>query len=160
MKLLISILCAAILFASCSTSKEARKDRNIINGKWQLQTVTSEGISGTTKTTLFNDAELSCFIGSMWTFNQNNSLGSYTFNGAGTQCESVKRDIRWSVYQADGESPLFQFKRLDSKLKNIDEEGGGYRFTILQLDNTTMKLKSEVTFEGKPAAFIYNFVKI
>lgn len=160
MKLLFSIFAAAILFASCSTSKEARKDRNIINGKWQLQTVTSEGISGTTKATLFDDAELSCFIGSMWTFNQNSSLGSYTFNGTGTQCESSKRDIRWSIFESQGEAPLFQFKRLDSKLKNIDENGAGYRFTILQLDGSTMKLKSDVTFEGKPAAFIYNFVKI
>ena len=160
MKLLYSFLACAIIFASCSTSKEAKKDRNVINGKWQLQTVTSEGISGTTKTTLFDEAELSCFIGSMWNFNQNNSLGSYTFNGTGTECASMKRDIRWSIYESKGESPLFQFKRLDSKLKNIDADGGGYRFTILQLDGSVMKLRCDVTFEGKPAAFIYNFIKI
>lgn len=160
MKLLFLFCAVAIMFAACSTSKEARSDRNVINGKWQLQTVTSEGIKGPIQTTLFDEAELSCFIGSTWSFNQNNSLGTYTFNGTGTQCTSIKRDIRWSIYEAKGEEPLFQFKRLDSKLKNIDIDGGGYRFSILQLDNTTMKLRSDVTFEGKPVAFIYNFVKI
>ena len=160
MRLLFSILAVSIMLASCSTSKEAKKDRGFINGKWQLQTVSSEGIKGTIQTMLFDEAELSCFIGSTWTFNQNNSLGSYTFNGTGSQCATLKRDIRWSIYESKGEEPLFQFKRLDSKLKNIDLDGGGYRFSIIQLDNTSMKLRSDVTFEGKPVAFIYNFIKI
>ncbi|MBS1763070.1 MAG: lipocalin family protein [Bacteroidetes bacterium] len=160
MKLLVLLISSVIFLGACSSSKEARNDRHKINGKWQLKTISSEGISGTTKSILFDEAELSCFIESTWTFNQNNSLGSYTFNGTGENCGSLKRDIRWSIFEAAGEEPLFQFKRLDSKLKNIDESGGGYRFSIIQIDNSTMKLKSNFTFEGKPAAFIYNFVKI
>ncbi|HSN61441.1 MAG TPA: hypothetical protein VLR49_10930, partial [Ferruginibacter sp.] len=60
---------------------------------------------------------------------------------------------------AEGQPKLFQFKKLDNKYKEVEEGNAGYRFTILQLDNTKMQLRSDVTFEGKPASFIYNFVK-
>ena len=57
-----------------------------------------------------------------------------------------------------GEEKRFQFKRLDDKYKEIDE-GGGFRFTVLQLDDKSMKVKSDITFEGRQASFVYNFVR-
>ena len=48
----------------------------------------------------------------------------------------------------------------NSKLKEIDENSAGFRFTIVQLNDNAMQLKSDITFEGKPASFIYNFVRI
>ncbi len=157
--LLFDLLLIIILIASCSTSKEARKYRSTINGNWQLQTVVTEGITGKIKASVFNEADFNCFIGSTWNFNSTNSLGSYTISKNANECAAIKRNIRWSIYEAKDEPKLFQFKRLDDKLKEIDENSGGFRFTIIQADNNTMQLKSSITFEGKPAAFIYNFVK-
>lgn len=156
----IILLILLFLISSCATSKEGRTYRKSIHGHWQLQTVVSEGITGKIKVQFFNEADFDCFIGSTWNFNNDNSLGNYTIMQNANQCAAVKRNIRWSIYEAKDQPKLFQFKRLDDKLKEIDESSGGFRFTILQLDDRIMQLRSDITFEGKPAAFIYNFVKI
>lgn len=111
------------------------------------------------KASFFNEADFNCFIGSSWSFNDRNSLGTYTINKNGNECASIKRNIRWSVYEATAADPkLLQFKRLDEKYKEIDD-GGGFRFTIVKLDDSSMQLRTDVNFEGKPVSFIYNFVR-
>lgn len=147
-----------LMLASCSTSKEARVQRRTIDGNWQLQTVVTEGIAGKVKAQIFNEEDFNCFIGSSWTFNGNNSLGSYNIAQNSGECVAMKREFRWSIYEAPGQPKLFQFKRLDAKLKEIDD-GGGFRFTIVTLEDKRLQLKSDLTFEGKPASFIYNFVR-
>lgn len=156
-----AIIALACIFVSCSMSKEAKGYRTKINGNWQLQTVVTEGIvlASQTKAELLNEADLQCFVGSSWNFENKTSLGSYTISQNGGECASLKRNIRWSIYEANGEPKLFQFKKVDNRYKVMEEGNAGYRFTILQLDNTTMKLRSDVTFEGKPASFIYNFIR-
>lgn len=154
---LISIL-FLVLFGSCSVSKEARSMKKNINGTWILQTITTEGITGVVKTKIFNEAEFGCFIGSEWNFIANNSMGSYTIVDAYKECPSIKRLIRWSVYEPKDAAREFQFKRLDDK-KNAMDDGAGFRLTVVQLDNSVMKLKSEITFSGKPAVVIYNFTR-
>lgn len=145
------------LLASCASSKQARTYKSLIDGYWHLQTVTTEGIAGKVKVDLFNEADFQCFVGTAWSFDYRRSLGTYSINNTGT-CVSIKRNFRWSIYEATGEPKLLQFKRLDDKLKEMDN-GDGFRFTIVQLDKTTMQLKSNITFENKPAAIVYNFVK-
>jgi hypothetical protein len=157
---LLLFLGVILYFLSCSASKEIRKNENIIDGSWQLQTVTTEGVTGKIKAKLLNEADLTCFVGSTWKFNRNNNLGSYDINKNGNECVSTKRDIRWSLYQADGEPPLFQFKKLDNKLNPIDEGNAGYRFSILEMNKNNMRLRNDVSFEGKEVSFIYNFVRI
>ncbi len=159
LKSIIPIFFAVIILASCATSKEARSYKNDIDGKWQLQTVVTEGITGAVKTQILNEADIKCFVGSNWSFNQNNSLGTYTITQNAGECVAVKRNLRWSIYEAKDQPKLFQFKKLDDKLKEVDEGSAGYRFTILQLDKTKMQLRNDVMFEGKQASFIYNFVK-
>ena len=157
--ILFSLLVASTILLSCSSSKQARAYRADVDGNWQLQTIGTEGISGKIKTQILNEADMSCFIGSSWSFNQNNSLGSYTINVNGGECASVKRDIRWSIYEAPNEPKLFQFKKLDANLKEIEEGNAGYRFTILELNVQNMRLRNDITFEGKQASIIYNFIK-
>ena len=149
-----------LLGASCSMSKEARSFRNQINGNWQLQTVVSEGITGNVKVQLLNEAQLQCFVGSQWNFENKTSLGYYSISQNAGECVAVKRNIRWSIYEAKDEPKLFQFKKVDNKYKPIEEGQAGYRFTILDLQKNTMKLRSDVQFEGKTVSFIYNFVRI
>ena len=154
---LIALVIAAG-FAACSVSKEARTTRKTINGNWILQTITTEGITGIAKTTIFNEAEFSCFIGSEWNFIANNSMGSYTIVDNKKGCPAIKRFIRWSIYEPKDSAKEFQFKRLDDK-KNTMDDGAGYRLTFTQLDKDMMKLKTTITFNGNPAALIYNFVR-
>ena len=147
------------LLYSCATSKEARTYKKTVDGNWQLQTVVSEGIAGKIKAQIFNEEDFNCFVGSSWNFNSRNSLGSYTISNNAGECVAIKRDIRWSIYEAEGQPKLLQFKRLNDKLKEIDEASGGFRFTIVQLNDNSMQLRSDINFEGKPAAFVYNFVR-
>jgi hypothetical protein len=149
-----------LLASSCSMSKEAKTYRNQMNGNWQLQTVVSEGITGNVKVQLLNEATLPCFVGSQWNFDNKTSLGYYSIAQNSGECVAVKRNIRWSIYEAKDEPKLFQFKKVDSKYKPIEEGQVGYRFTILDLQKNSMKLRSDVQFEGKTASFIYNFVRI
>ena len=147
-----------MVFTSCSVSKEARSIKKNVNGNWILQTVTVEGIAGVVKTTVFNEADLSCFVGSEWNFISNNSMGSYTLVDKSKNCTPVKRFIRWSVYEPENAAKEFQFKRLDDK-KNAMDNGDGYRLTVVEHADNTLKLRSELLFEGKKSAIIYNFVK-
>jgi hypothetical protein len=157
--LTLSVILSVFLISSCATSKEARNYKQSINGKWLLQTITTEGITGRIKAQILNEADFNCFVGSSWSFNRNNSLGSYTISKNGNECASLKRNIRWSIYE-EGTSPkLFQYKRLDDKYKEIDEDNAGFRFTIVTVTDKNMQLRNDITFEGKPASFIYNFVK-
>jgi hypothetical protein len=154
----LAIILMAIFFNACSVSKEARSMKKNINGNWVLQTITTEGITGIVKTKSFNEAEFSCFIGSNWNFISNNSMGSYTIVDTQKGCPAVTRLIRWSIYEPKGAEKEFQFKRLDDK-KNPMDGNDGFRLSVKYLDKNTMSLRSAITFEGRPAALIYNFVK-
>ncbi len=148
---------AMLLITSCAASKEGRSMKKSINGAWTLQSITTEGITAKYKASVFNEADASCFVGSVWTFISNNSMGSYTLSAA-TGCPGVTRNIRWSVYEPKGEEKKFQFKRLDEK-KNPVDNNDGFRLSVSSLTDTNMQLKSAVSFEGRPATLVYNFTK-
>jgi hypothetical protein len=154
--IILSLIIISFLLTTCLASKEARTYKKTIDGNWQLQTVVTEGIMGKVKVQLFNEADLNCFPGSTWNFNDGNSLGTYNIAKNTNECTAVVRNIRWSIYETKGEPKLLQFKRLNDKLKVMDD-GNGFRFTIIQLDKNAMQLKSAITFENRPAAVIYNF---
>lgn len=159
----LSLIAGAFLMlfiiSSCSSSKLARTYKKTVNGNWQLQTITTEGITGKIKAQVLDEADFNCFVGSMWNFNQNNSLGYYNISKNGGECVAVRRNIRWSIYEEGTASKVLQYKRVDDRYKDMDEGKAGFRFTILRLDDTNMQLKSDISFEGKPASFIYNFVR-
>ncbi len=158
LKYALSFFIGAMLLTSCGASRETIIFKKAIDGNWQLQTVNTDGISGKVNINLFNEADYNCFAGSAWNFNDRNSLGTYSISKNSNECAGVKRNIRWSIYEPKGEPKLLQFKRLDDKLNALDN-GDGYRFTIVKLDKTSMQLKSNISFENKPAFVIYNFVK-
>jgi Lipocalin-like domain len=158
--LIMSAITFIMLISACSNSKEARKDKRTVAGTWQLQSVTTEGITGKIKAQILEEADYNCFEGSIWKFNSNTSLGSYEITKNAGECVSKKQNVRWSIFEEKGVPIRLQYKRVDAKYyKDIDEGKAGFRFTIVTLDKTNMQLKSEITFEGKPAYFIYNFTK-
>ncbi len=163
MKLLRSLfafIALTAVLAACSGSKQARAIKSNVDGNWQLQTVETEGIAGTVKVQLFNEADISCFIGSAWKFNQNNHLGSYNLSKNAGGCFAIKRDIRWSIYEQSGMPSELQFKRLSENLKEVDGNDAGYRLRVIQATPTNLQLKMDITFENRPAALLFNFVRM
>lgn len=146
------------LLSACATSKQGRSMKNSIDGSWTLQTVNTEGINAKFTAKVFNEANLSCFVGSSWDFNAGNSLGTYALVGGATGCATMQRNIRWSIFEPKDAPKEFQFKRLDDK-RNPMDDNNGFRLSVTMLEGSTMQLKSAITFEGKPGNIVYNFVK-
>jgi hypothetical protein len=152
------LLILAGLFTACASSKQSRAMKNSINGNWILQTINTEGTSVKFTAKVFNEADLNCFIGSNWSFNANNSLGSYTLITSTPGCNGTQRAIRWTLVEAADNTMQFQFKRLDEKRKPMDDNNG-FRCGLTMADANTMQLKSAFTIEGNVGSIIYNFVK-
>lgn len=159
-KIYCSIACLFIVsfFSACSGTKEARTMKKTINGQWMIKTITIEGNNSIINAKVFNEADNNCFIGSSWNFISNNGMGSYTLPSGAGGCVAATRKIRWSVYEPAGEEKKFQFKRLDDKNNPLDDNNG-YRLSVASLTDSTMQLKSAISFQGKPVDIIYNFVK-
>ena len=155
-----TVICIILscLLAACSVSKEGRSIKKSINGAWTLQTINIEGIQTKFTAKVFNEADFNCFIGSSWKFVSNNSTGSYSLTGGTPGCQTLTRNIRWSVYEPKGEEKKFQFKRLDEKKDPLDENDG-FRLSVTSISETAMQLKSDITFEGKAGSILYNFEK-
>lgn len=159
MKILSNCFTALIIvlwLVTCSVSKEGRIIKKAINGNWVLQTIATEGITGTLKSKIFNEAEFSCFIGSEWNFSKKGT-GTYTIVDLTKECPSIKRNITWSVDEPQEDVKQFSFKRLNDKNMPMDNEA--FKIIITQLDATQMKLRSNIVYDGHSAAMIFNFVK-
>lgn len=158
--IIVPLLLLFIGISACSVSKQGMKERRSINGHWVLQTATIEGIEGKVSTKVLNEASLNCFVGSQWNFVNNNSLGDYSLSAATEGCSPLKRNFRWSVVDGAENAPkILQYKRLDDNRNELDANDGGFRFTIIELTSNSMVLKNDISFEGKPASFIYKFAR-
>lgn len=155
---LVTIISIVAITAGCAGSKEARTMKKSIDGKWNLETVIVDGNNAILNVKVFNEADNSCFIGSNWNFIGNNGTGEYRLLKNEGGCSNVTRKIRWTIYEPAGEEKRFQFKRLDDKNNPMDD-GNGYRLTINDLTDSTMKFTSQITYNNKPVNIIYNFVK-
>ncbi|MBU3714802.1 MAG: hypothetical protein FGM46_07620 [Ferruginibacter sp.] len=157
--LIVGLFASLILLASCSTSKQARGYLADLNGTWVLQNVTTEGITGKVKVTVLNEANSNCFNGSVWEFNNNNNLGTYTISQSTDGCSPLSRYFRFSIYEPKDQPKMLQLKRLDSKRNEIDENSGGFRFYISELNKNAMTIKSAIDLSNKPAFIVYTFTK-
>lgn len=154
----VCLMLGVLSLTACSTSKQARSIKSDINGNWVLQSSNIEGISGKLSAKVFNEAPLACFTGSMWTLNANNSLGTYSLVNPASECSSIKRNIRWTLYETKDSPIMFQFKRLDDK-RNPMDDNNGFRCTVTMPDDHTMQLRSAIIVEGVSGNIVYNFVK-
>lgn len=146
------------LITSCSVSKAAKDQRNLLSGTWTLNDISYENNTGNFKSVIFNDAEDICFEGSDWFFRDNNSTGRYTINSS-SLCSGGDRFIRWSVIdRAENYSSQLQFKFIDEKRKDVSG-GLGYRLTIANLTEQAMTLKSNVSVDGEAVTIVYQFTK-
>lgn len=149
---------SALLMVSCSVSKNARSQRNLLSGTWSLDHVSYENNTGNFKSVIFNDAEDICFEGSDWFFRDNNSTGRYTITSS-SLCQGGDRFFRWSVVEpGQGYSSQLQFKFIDENRKDLSG-GFGYRLNIVSIDAQYMTLKSNVSVDGEPITIVYEFSK-
>ncbi|MFD2585543.1 lipocalin family protein [Croceitalea marina] len=153
----MSMLILVGLVASCSVSKSARQQRNLLSGTWELNDVSYENNDGAFKSVIFGDAQDICFEGSNWFFRDNNSTGRYTIKN-GSLCQGGDRFIRWSVIEPADRLSQLQFKFIDEKRKDVSG-GRGYRLDIANLNEQTMTLKSNVSVDGQPVTIVYEFTR-
>ncbi len=151
------MLLIATAIISCSASKSARTQRNLLSGSWILNDVSYENNTGAFKSVIFGDVQDICFEGSDWFFRDNNSTGRYTIKG-GSLCQGGDRSIRWSVVEPVDRLSQLQFKFIDEKRKDISG-GRGYRLDIANLNEQTMTLKSNVSVDGQPVTIVYEFTR-
>ncbi len=149
------ILVLSLAFFSCSTSKQVRDDRKVVDGSWTLENISYEGSEGDFKAKLFNDAQAVCFEGSTWFFRNNNSTGNYTIP-PGSLCSGGERNIRWSIIENEDGGEQLQFKYIDEK-KNDIYGRTGYRLDLISLTPSQMTLKSDVMVDGNPLSVVYEF---
>nr|WP_299068264.1 lipocalin family protein [uncultured Allomuricauda sp.] len=152
------VVLSSFMMISCSVSKNAKAQRNLLSGTWSLNNVSYENNTGNFKSVIFNDAEDICFEGSDWFFRDNNSTGRYTISSS-TLCQGGDRFFRWSVVEpSQNYSSQLQFKFIDEKRKDISG-GFGYRLTIAAINEQVMTLKSNVTVDGELVTIVYEFTK-
>lgn len=154
---IICMLALISIISSCSVSKSARQQRNLLSGSWILNDVSYENNQGSFKSVIFGDAQDICFEGSDWFFRDNNSTGRYTIK-QGSLCQGGDRFIRWSVVEPADRLSQLQFKFIDDKRKDVSG-GRGYRLDIANLNEQTMTLKSNVSVDGQAVTIVYEFTR-
>lgn len=157
MKKLVLLLTLAGLLSGCAALQQRGPDyRKMMVGNWMLNDISVEGQEGSFKITLFNEAMLDCFVGSAWSLTRPNSLGTYVLN-EGADCDAgLQREIRWTIHKTGTGEKQFQFKRLDAEGEPMDNNVG-YRLDILSMDDASMVLRDEVSFNGEPLYLVYTF---
>ncbi len=154
---LLGIAVIGLLVVACTGTKAARQQGNLLSGTWILNDVGYENNTGSFKAVIFGDAEDICFEGSQWFFRDNNNTGRYTIQPS-SLCQSGDRFIKWSIYEPANRLSQLQFKFIDEKRNDISG-GVGYRLDIVNLNEQTMTLKSNVSVDGEPVTLVYQFTK-
>lgn len=150
-------LIAVSLLNGCRTIGLAdAPERKIMVGNWTLENIQVEGQEGEFKVELFDEADIECFIGSYWTFTRPNSEGSYILSNE-DDCTGSQRDFIWTVLaDKSGGKAQFQFKYVAAGTKPKDNKDG-YRMDIVSIDESSMTLQGNLTFEGEPLYLVYTF---
>lgn len=150
--IILSSLVAMGLLASCSTTKDIINTETQLRGNWTVTDVSIQGATGTVAATVFDEAPHECYVGSQWNLIQNNNSGTYTLVGGG-ECPSGTNAIKWTISD-DGAYKYFNFKRVNNeKAKNVLT---GYKMRIQNVNDNTMTLVQDVSFEGKLINIVYN----
>lgn len=163
MKKIILVSFLTLLLISCgstqSTGGAEKPSKKTLKGTWEVTNIRFIGEQGLYKARLFDMADSPCFKGSQWVFIPNNGSGKYTIPAA-SQCEEVTTRIHWSFYEPGDGTYQFQFKYVDEKNKPIDPANRGYRSTIVNLEPSTMIMKVNTTYDGKPFDVEMTFTKV
>ena len=162
MKKLLFFSFVILFMTSCGSTQsntEAKPSKKTLKGTWKVTNIRFVGEKGLYKANLFDMADSACFKESEWVFIPNNGSGKYTLL-AGSQCEAVTTRIHWSFYEPGDGTYQFQFKYVDEKNKPVDSANRGYRSTLDSLEESTMSMRVQSTYEGNEFDVVLTFTKI
>ena len=149
-----------IVASSCSSPNKAMGpagSNTDLKGTWTVNDVDFDGASKSSiKVTVFDDALVSCFVGSQWALIQNGN-GTYTISSSDQSCNPGQRKIYWSIQNVNGVQ-YFQFKKLmegDKPSKVVD----GYRLQVKALQGNIMTLTSTAELDGKTIYINFHLTK-
>lgn len=148
---------SVILFDSCSPKTTANGNsvsrRGDVTGNWIVTNITFEGIPDIAVKTFLGENSYKCFLNSTWNLT-NSGNGLYSLPG-NESCAAKTQTIFWSMNATDG---TFQFKKIyeGEKPKNVTD---GYVLTLASADGNSMIIKSPITYGGKTANVVMNFIK-
>lgn len=163
MKKLLFLTFLILMASSCGSTQSnttAKPSKKTLKGTWEITDIRFVGEKGLYKATLFDMADSACFKGSEWVFIPNNGSGKYSINNTASQCEPVATRIHWSFYEPGDGTYQFQFKYVDEKNKPIDSANRGYRSVIESLEENTMAMRVQTTYEGQEFDVVLTFTKV
>lgn len=163
MKKLLFLTFLILMASSCGSTQSnttAKPSKKTLKGTWEITDIRFVGEKGLYKATLFDMADSACFKGSEWVFIPNNGSGKYSINNTASQCEPVATRIHWSFYEPGDGTYQFQFKYVDEKNKPIDSANRGYRSVIESLEENTMAMRVQTTYEGQEFDVVLSFTKV
>ncbi|WP_084647808.1 lipocalin family protein [Gelidibacter mesophilus] len=151
-----------LLIMSCSGAKSTSgiPGKKTLKGTWQVNNIKFEGDKGLYKANMFDFADSACFKNSEWVFIPNNGSGKFTTTANGSQCEVQSNRIHWSYFDGGNGKTQFQFYLTDAKGKRIDAAKSGYRADIDALNENTMVMRVNTTYEGNPFDVVMTFNKV
>ncbi|MEO8821226.1 MAG: hypothetical protein ABI267_03225 [Ginsengibacter sp.] len=150
---LFLIFIPALLFVSCSSSKNAtnlKPTNSHLAGTWTITNIEVNVPLDFKVTNVFDEAPSEDFKGSTWNLVRNG-------NGSFTLANGTKENIYWSIY-GKGDNAEFQFKKLSGmKAKNVET---GYRLKLGQISSTSFTAASIIN-EGTDSQgnITYTFTK-
>lgn len=148
-----------LFYTSCSILTGTTQAKTNINGSWVLKTIVVEG-NKTQSAIMLNEADIKCFTGSIWSFNNTTGLGNYIIKQAnGEGCPNLTRIIQFSIIENSGQLPMVQIVKLAADLKPISGENA-YNFFVLSNTPNTLQLKNTFEINGTPITLTCNFEKI
>jgi len=143
------LLCGLVLATACKKDGSSSADAEAIltTGKWQLTAVSvSAGSFGDID--VFSLLEV-CITDNLYTFAAN---GTATIDEGATKCDPNDPQTV---------SGNWELLSNNTKLKGIDPiTGTDANFTILQLDNSTLKVRDTTTYNGQPTVATAVFTHI
>jgi len=147
--------------ATDEAGPSAAEWRRGIQGKWVLNSVEREDIPAAyIVRSIFDEASVDCFLGSVWHLPGGNRHGSILFRSSAETCAAgTIRTIVWSVYDGkkEGLLPQFQFKKVygGEKAKNVRS---GYRLGLSYSDGQSLVMRMPVPLDnGSTGHLVFNF---
>lgn len=155
MKTNLIIISLLFILTGCVTKNAVKKTEQTFKGNWVLESITYDG-NGEFTSTLFQDSEASCFIGSSWYFVANNNRGTYDFNNS--SCSSNQRKFIWTIPGSkESINETLLLKITDDNYRSATNDGFELKITNLSEYNMTLSIPSSVN--GQIVYVNLNFTK-
>lgn len=156
--LLVGVLILSLALGACSSSKNTTESsadlrKKMFNGNWIVTSVEEDkGLQLAPDLTVFGIGDAQCFSGSVWRMVSNNNTGTIALH-PNSACGEASFNTVWTVA---GDAYNFKFVANRATAKNITT---GYSLQVLSIDQTSMSLKTTVSFLNKECPIILHFQK-